>query len=151
MEDVNTTSDDDPAIQLFRLVVTLATHLRTRMDRRLAPIGMTTQQAAVLTYLEQAEPATLGAVAISLGTTHQNARQVVDALRDKGLVDVRVDPNDRRARQITTTPEVEELFADRNLEDHSQVGEWFSALTEDEQAVAARLLRRVLSALTEQT
>lgn len=145
---INPALGSTPAIQLFRIVITLSTHLRTRMDQRLSSIGLTTQQAAVLTYLESCEePATLGAVAGSLGTTHQNARQIVDALRRKGLVEVRVDSNDRRVRRIGTTPAVADLFADRELDDESQVSEWLSALTEEEQAAAARLLYRVLRTL----
>lgn len=148
VQQVNPAFGDTPAIQLFRLIITLSAHLRTRMDQRLASIGLTTQQAAVLTYLEGAErAATLGAVARALGTTHQNARQIIDALRRKGLVEVGVDPDDRRARRIMATPLVTELFVDRNFDDHSQVSEWLSALTEGEQAHAARLLNRVLSAL----
>lgn len=148
VEDVNPALGDTPAIQLFRLVITIATHLRTRMDKRLAVIGLTTQQAAVLTYLEgERNPATLGAVAASLGTTHQNARQIVDALGGKGLVEVSVDPEDRRARRITTTDLVAELFEGRDLDDHSEVNEWLSALSAEEQADAVRLLHRVLSAL----
>ena len=145
---INPALGDTPAIQLFRLVITLSTHLRTRMDQRLSSIGLTTQQAAVLTYLESHEgPLTLGAVAGSLGTTHQNARQIVDALRHKGLVEVGVDSDDRRARRIATTSAAADLFADRKLDDESQVGEWLSALSEEEQAAAARLLHRVLRML----
>jgi DNA-binding MarR family transcriptional regulator len=150
VKNVNPVFGEAPATQLFRLVITLATHLRTRMDQRLASIGLTTQQAAVLTYLEGEEsPATLGSVARALGTTHQNARQIIDALRRKGLVEVEVDPDDRRARRIIATPLVAELFVDRNLDDHLQVGEWLSALTVEEQAVAVGLLHRVLSTLVQ--
>lgn len=152
VEDVNPALGDTPAIQLFRLIITIATHLRTRMDKRLAAIGLTTQQAAVLTYLEgERRPATLGAVAASLGTTHQNARQIVDALGGKGLVDVSVDPEDRRARRISTTDLVDELFRERNLDDHSEVNEWLSALSADEQAEAVRLLHIVLTGLVPPT
>ena len=148
MKDVNPALGETPAIQLFRLIVTVATHLRTRMDKRLATIGLTTQQAAVLTYLEgERSPAKLGAVAASLGTTHQNARQIVNALRDKGLVEVGVDPEDRRARRISTTDLVREVFAERNLDDHSEVNEWLSALSDEEQVQAVQLLHRVLLAL----
>lgn len=148
MEAINPGFGDTPPIQLFRLVVTLAGHLRTRMDQRLAEVGLTTQQAAVLTFVEACEqPPSLGAVAAALGSTHQNARQIVDALERKGFVSVSVDPGDRRARRITATPAVAAAFVDRNQDDHAVVGEWMSALSADEQAEAARLLHRVLMSL----
>lgn len=152
MDVINPAFGDTPSIQLFRLVITLAAHLRTRMDQRLAGIGLTTQQAAVLTFLESCgKPPSLGAVAGALGSTHQNARQIVDALRRKGLVSVSVDPADRRARRVAVTPAVAAAFADRNRDDHAVVGEWLGALSADEQAEAARLLHRVLTALNAAT
>jgi DNA-binding MarR family transcriptional regulator len=144
-DEINPAFGDTPSIKLFRLVLTLATHLRTRMDQRLSEIGLTTQQAAVLTYLaDNRNPANLGAVAAALGTSHQNARQIVDVLERKGLVAVGVDPEDRRARRITATGAVAAVFADRDSHDRSAVAEWLSGLTEDEQMVAARLLNRIL-------
>ena len=100
-----------PVTQLFRLVLTLGNHLRSRMDQRLAPSGLTTQQAAALTIVDHADPpATLGAIARTMGTSHQNVRQIVAALERKGFVTVTVDPDDRRARRVVTTPAVAELF-----------------------------------------
>lgn len=148
LDEINPAFGDTPATQLFRLVITLAGHLRTRMDQRLAEIGLTTQQAAVLTYLENSDEApTLGAVAAALGTTHQNARQIVDALERKGMATVTVDPDDRRARRVAATPAVSLAFADRNEDDHAAVAEWLSALTAEEQAEAVSLLNQALNGM----
>lgn len=148
-------SSDNPVLgeavstQLFRAIVALASHLRTRMDQRLASIDLTTQQAAVLTVVDSVEvPPTLGQVARMLGSSHQNVRQIVAALERKGLLEVTVDPGDRRVRRLSTTPAVGDLFADRDLSDHQAVDEWLAALSADEQALAAGLLRRVLADLT---
>lgn len=147
-KEINPAFGETPATQLFRLVITLAGHLRTRMDHRLAEIGLTTQQAAVLTFLESSpQPPTLGAVATALGTTHQNARQIVDALERKGMVRVTVDPEDRRARRVVTTPAVAATFTERNTDDHAAVSEWLSALSTEEQQVAAALLHRALGGM----
>lgn len=141
---------ETPSVQLFRTVIALASHLRTRMDRRLADIGLTTQQAAVLTVVDTApEPPTLGDVAALLGSSHQNARQIVGALERKGLLEVTVDPGDRRSRRLHTTPAVSAVFAARDRSDHDEVAQWLSPLTEDEQRRAVELLRRVLVDLVE--
>ncbi len=137
-----------PGVALFRTVIVLSSHLRTRMDQRLAAIGLTTQQAAVLTVVESSEgPPTLGDVAAQLGSSHQNARQIVAALERKGLLEVVVDVKDRRVRRLSVTPAVEELFSGRNLADHQEVDLWLSALSADEQQLVVSLLERVLQDL----
>lgn len=137
-----------PSIQLFRLVITLASHLRTRMDQRLAAIDLTTQQAAVLSFVEACPtPPTLGDVAGQLGSSHQNARQIVAALERKGLIAVEVDPGDRRARRLHVTGAAGTLFGARDPSDHREVEQWLAALTEDEQRQAVALLHRILADL----
>jgi DNA-binding MarR family transcriptional regulator len=137
-----------PEIQLFRLVVGIGLRLRTLMDQRLAEIGLTTQQAALLTLASAASPAaTLQELADALGCTHQNARQLVDALARKGLVEVVADPADRRVRRIRCTSSVEALFVDRDAADAAAIRAWFGALSDDELATAAELLGRVPSRL----
>lgn len=139
---------DTAPVQLFRLITTLAAHLRVRMDHRLAAIGLTTQQAAVLSVVEAAaEPPTLGEVASLLGSSHQNARQIAAALHRKGLLEIAVDPRDRRARRLMVTPAVAALFAGRDPSDHLAVEQWMSALSNEEQTQAVQLLRRVLADL----
>lgn len=133
-----------PAIQLFRLLVALGMRMRTRMDRRLAEIGLTTQQATVLTLVESAaEPPSLGEVARQIGTSHQNVRQLVDALARKGLVEVLPDARDRRTRRLRSTAELSRLFEAREPEDQAAILRWLGALSEPEMEVAVGLLLRV--------
>lgn len=142
--DVHPALGTTPAIQLFRLLVALGLRLRTKMDQRLAEVGLTTQQAAVLTLVAAAPGApTLGEVGRQLGTSHQNVRQVVDVLVRKGLLEVIPDPHDRRARRLRSTAEVSRLFAGREAEDEAEVRRWLGALSEDEMRVAVGLLMRV--------
>lgn len=146
--DVNRFLSGEPSVQLFRVVLTLATHLRTRMDQRLAEIDLTTQQAGVLTFVSGSEePPTLSQTARALGTSHQNARQVVAALERKGMIEVHPDPADGRVRRVAATWRVAEAFAERDLADHREVAEWFSPLTENERRVAVGMLTRVLEQL----
>lgn len=146
--DVNRFLGDEPPVQLFRAVLTLATHLRTRMDQRLAEAGLTTAQAGVLTVVGACEqPPTLTATARALGTSHQNVRQVVAALERKGMVEVRPDPGDGRVRRLAVTGRVAEVFADRDLADREEVARWLAPLTDGEQRQAVGLLERVLREL----
>lgn len=138
----------EPPVQLFRLVLTLATHLRTRMDQRLAEVDLSTQQASVLTIVGTSEhPPTLGETARALGTSHQNTRQVIAALERKGMIEVRPDPADGRVRRLTVTERVAKTFAERDAADHHEVARWLAPLTEHEQRQAVSLLNRVLTEL----
>lgn len=131
-------------MQLFRLLLVMGNQVRSRMDARMAPLGLTTQQAAALTIVDQSDPPpTLGSIARAMGSSHQNVRQIVAALERKGLVDVHVDADDRRARRVTATPAVAELFRPRDDGDHAEVARWFSVLSDEEQALAVTLLSRV--------
>ena len=149
--EVNPMLGAEPPVQLFRVVLTLATHLRTRMDQRLAEVGLTTAQAGVLTFVTGSDHApTLGEAARSLGTSHQNVRQVVAALERKGMIEVLPDPADARVRRLAVTSRVGEVFADRDLADHHEVALWLSTLTPDEQRQAVGLLHRVLRSLVDE-
>lgn len=145
LDDLPQSLGPTPATQLFRLLVTLGNHVRSRMDQRLAPSGLTTQQAAALTIVDHADPpATLGAIAVKMGTSHQNVRQIVAVLERKGLVTVAVDPDDRRARRVVATGAVAELFGPRDQDDQDALAGWFGVLTAEEQAATAACLGRVL-------
>lgn len=135
---------DTPAIQLFRLLLVLGNHVRTRMDARLASVGLTTQQAAALTIVQHEDPPpTLGAIARTMGCSHQNVRQIVAALERKRLVVVDVDAADRRARRVRATDAVAELFGPRDDSDRAALDSWFAPLSDDERAIAVGLLGRV--------
>lgn len=134
-----------PSVRLFRVIVTLGTHLQSLMDRRLAAIGLTTQQAAVLTIVDLADhPPSLGLISTRLGTTHQNVRQIVTALERKGLVTITIDPDDRRVRRVSITPKVSDLFSDRDRDDRTAVAQWLAVLDEEDKDTAASLLESVL-------
>jgi Fur family transcriptional regulator, stress-responsive regulator len=91
-------------IRLFRLVLMVAHSMRTRMDEALRGDGLTTQQAALITAVEAMGSPSLTQAAAVLGTTHQNSRQVADALVRKGFLRIVQDPQDGRVRRLVTTP-----------------------------------------------
>ena len=132
-------------MELFRSIVAVGMRMRASMDRRLAEVGLTTQQAAVLTIAEGFDPpATLGDVSRALGTSHQNTRQIADALVRKGMLEVRVDDEDRRVRRLVPTAAIARVFEQRDADDRATVRAWTRALTDEEAALAADLVGRVL-------
>lgn len=143
-------SEVPPATALFRLLLVASLRLRALMDAHLADLGLTTQQAMVLTLSEGVEPPpTQGELARHLGTSHQNVRQLLDVLVRKGLVTVEVDPSDRRQRRVRCTAAVAGLFADRDAADHEAVRGWLGGLTDPEVTDTSRLLHQLLIGLPE--
>jgi DNA-binding MarR family transcriptional regulator len=129
-------------IALFRLVLGLAQGLRTLMDDVLAPDGLTTQQAALITVVELLGTPSLSVAADALATSHQNVRQLADALERKGFLEVVPDGADRRVRRLVTTPKCRAYWAQRNPADYERVFGWFAELSADEvQEVVERLGR----------
>lgn len=135
-------------VRLIRTVLGAASQLRSRMDREMAATGITTQQAALLQFIEaQAEAPTIGAVAAGLGMTHQNVKQIALALERKGFLDIQVDPQDRRARRLKTTAKHRRFWARRNPDDFSSVQAWTAGLSDAEVQQAVQLLQKLIQSL----
>jgi DNA-binding MarR family transcriptional regulator len=136
-------ADGVARIALFRLVLSLAQGLRTLMDDVLALDGLTTQQAALITVVEQLGTPSLTAAADGLATSHQNVRQLADALARKGFLRVEPDADDRRVRRLVTTERCRAYWAQRNPADYERVFAWFEALSAEEAGEVVERLGRV--------
>jgi DNA-binding MarR family transcriptional regulator len=130
-------------IRLFRLVLLVAQAMRTRMDEALRVDGLTTQQAALITAVEAVGSPSLTQAAAVLGTTHQNLRQVADALARKGFLRIVRDSEDGRVRRLVTTPRSDAYWRRRSPADYERVYGWFDGLSEDEVAALFEMLWRV--------
>jgi DNA-binding MarR family transcriptional regulator len=137
-------------VRLFRTTVIAATLLRGRLDRELAGSGITTQQGAMLQFIEtQGEPPTIGTVAAGLAMTHQNVKQIALVLERKGFLEIVVDEADRRARRLVPTAEHRRFWKRRSATDFERVSEWTAALRDDEVQQAVALLRKLIRSLRE--
>jgi DNA-binding MarR family transcriptional regulator len=70
-------------------------------DTALAPGGLKTTQRAILTQISRSEPTTVGALAEALVMDSGALAHTLKPLERDGLVEVMIDPNDRRNRLIT--------------------------------------------------
>lgn len=131
-------------VRLFRLLLAKAAALRTRLDKELAPSGVTTQQGAMLQWIEaQPEAPTISAVAAGLRMTHQNVKQIAAALERKAFLAIVVDASDRRARRLVLTEHHRQFWAQRNPQDFSNVAAWTAAWSDEEVESLIQLLRRL--------
>ena len=81
----------------------LARDLRTAVERELAPLDITSQQAALIMYTSLHRGIRPGRVAHPLGTDTAGMTRLVDRLEAKGLVQRRIGLKDRRMIAIQLT------------------------------------------------
>ena len=130
-------------VRTFRLIVLLSQELRTLMDQLLRGDGLTTQQAALITIVDMLGTPSLSQAAAALGSTHQNVRQLADALGRKGFLHVSTDDRDARVRRLRTTDKSRSYWAGRSAADQERVLTWFADLTPDEARKLFELLTKV--------
>ena len=132
-------------VRLFRLAVATGAALRNRLDREMATTGITTQQAALLQFIESCGDApTMGTVAQGLSMTHQNVKQIAAVLQHKGFLLIEADEQDRRARRLRLTAKHRRFWAKRNPGDFARVQDWTAGLSDEEVEQACALLKKLL-------
>lgn len=131
-------------VRAFRLLMAGGARLRALLDRELAPSGITVQQGAMLSWIEaQAAPPTISEVAAGLGMTHQNVKQIAQALARKGFLEITVDEADRRARRLVLTEHHRRFWRSRNPDDFAAIRAWLSTWSDAEVRDVVRLLGRL--------
>lgn len=147
-----TNASPDPAA-LGDLMHSAFRRLRKRWMEQLAPYGLTPHQFRALSAVARAASCTDGPnttagesgvrlkeLAERLHIAPRSATEVVDHLADKGLVERRTHPTDRRASLLALTGAGEQLretvLADRKRE----ADEFFSVLEPDDRVELARIL-----------
>lgn len=88
---------------LFGGLFVVANNLQTVMDRTLAEVGLTSKQwllLAVMGEFFKDQPPTLKELASSMGTSHQNTKQIALKLQEKGLVALEKDEADKRIVRV---------------------------------------------------
>src|SRR5260221_5275391 len=78
--------------------------LARRFDDALRPAGLTNGQFSLLMSLNRPIPPTMGAVASLLAMDRTTLTAALKPLERRGLIEVMVDPEDRRNRLIKLTP-----------------------------------------------
>lgn len=85
--------------------------LARRFDEALRPVGLTSGQFSLLMSLNRREPAPMSAVASVLAMDRTTLTANLKPLQRRGLLEVLVDPKDRRGRRLALTEAGRELLA----------------------------------------
>ena len=86
--------------------------LARRFDEALRPLGLTNGQFSLMMSLNRPEPPSMGSVAWLLAMDRTTLTAALKPLERRGLLDVAVDPADRRSRRMKLTPDGTALLAD---------------------------------------
>lgn len=84
--------------------------LARRFDEVLRPLGLTNGQFSLLMSLNRPQPANMSQVASVLAMDRTTLTAYLKPLERRGLVNVSADPDDRRTRRLTLTPEGRKLL-----------------------------------------
>jgi DNA-binding MarR family transcriptional regulator len=118
--------------------------LARHFDEALRPVGLTNGQFSLLMSLNRPGPAGLGSVAALLATDRTTLTAALKPLERRGLVQIHVDPKDRRGRLMTLTAAGRAVLADAVpiwTREHAAVEGWLDGGDPDR-------LRRDLKALS---
>ncbi|MBP1885371.1 MarR family winged helix-turn-helix transcriptional regulator [Sinorhizobium mexicanum] len=86
--------------------------LARRFDEALRPLDITNGQFSLLMSLNRPEPPSISMVASLLAMDRTTLTAALKPLERRGLIDVLVDPEDRRLRRLRLTAEGERLLAE---------------------------------------
>jgi DNA-binding MarR family transcriptional regulator len=85
--------------------------LARRFDVALRPFGLTNGQFSLMMSLNRPSPASMGSVASLLAMDRTTLTAALKPLERRSLVTITVDPNDKRGRLLSLTPEGVDLLA----------------------------------------
>ncbi|WP_431951090.1 MarR family winged helix-turn-helix transcriptional regulator [Nocardia lijiangensis] len=96
------TADDALTSEVIHLFAKVTDRYTREYEAAAARHGLTPQQAKALIVLDEA-PLPMRRVAERLGAEPSNLTGIVDRLENRGLVERRPEPNDRRIKLLATT------------------------------------------------
>jgi len=125
-------------------VLNAASALESRVDARLAGVGLSLPKLAALHALVNAGDALpLGQLAERLACVKSNVTQLVERLETDGLVRRAFDPTDRRSRLAAITDAGRRAYEDGIHIQREAEKDLFRALSADETAQLTRLIGKL--------
>ncbi len=137
----------DVSLQVFANVFKLANKLQLKMDQR--KTDLTGKQWFVLAALNFCPDApTLKELAVMLDYSHQNTRQIINKLAEKGYVNVVKDKDDQRAIRILLTDKVSEWESMHKEENDAFIGEMYRGISQKELNLLNEIFLKLLTNLS---
>jgi DNA-binding MarR family transcriptional regulator len=121
----------------------VARQLRRQSTATLAPWDITPGQARALAVLSHQESVRLSDLADKLRIAPRSTTEVVDGLQERGLVERRPDPTDRRATLIALTEEGGKVAEAIRLARQAEAEAFFGTLSPADRSHLARILSQL--------
>jgi DNA-binding MarR family transcriptional regulator len=119
--------------------------IKERMMEALEETGLSGYHHAVLALLDEEPRETQAMIADALGYDRSHLVGVLDELEEKGLIERRRDPSDRRRHLVSLTPAGEKALARLRAIAKRVDDEFFEPLSADERKTLKGLLARLAS------
>lgn len=129
--------------QTLAILFSVTNKLQVQGDKYLGDLTLRQMLAIPAIVHAPSGGATLNHIARQLGTTKQNARQIVDALARRNYVTVQPSESDRRAVSVTTTPGREDAFRACSQRTDEFLVDIFREFTTDELETLWTLLNKL--------
>jgi DNA-binding MarR family transcriptional regulator len=135
--------DPAPSGGLAFLLAQVGAHSAARFAERLAPLRVAPAHAGILRVLGQADGLSQQALGEKLRVFPSRLVELLDGLEERGLLERRASPTDRRRHALYLTEKGREMLQriDRVAGEHQDA--LCAALDEPERAQLAALLRRI--------
>jgi DNA-binding MarR family transcriptional regulator len=120
-----------------------ARSLARRFDEALRPVGLTNGQFSLLMSLNRPVPPTIGSVASLLAMDRTTLTAALKPLERRGLLEVHVDPNDKRGRLLVLTVAGRRVLVEALpiwKQTHGEVDRTFGEIDPDAVRASLRLL-----------
>src|SRR5579859_3718422 len=137
------TLDEEVLDLMFQVLGLLKHHFQTAI----ADMGLSPQQAHALRALDPTRPVPMRELAAGLMCDASTVTGIVDRLEDRGLVERRPDPDDRRVKGLVVTPAGIEM-RDRIRKEVLRHAPHLAVLSPDERIQLRDQLKRVVEANT---
>lgn len=134
---------EEAALKLWVVLSRAHGAIARHAEGDIARSGLTPGEFGIVEALYHVGPLLLGEVQQKILASSGGVTYLVDRLEEKGLVERRDCPTDRRARYAALTPEGERLVARIFPEHARQLARAMSGLTAAERAQATALLRKL--------
>jgi DNA-binding MarR family transcriptional regulator len=133
---------------LLILIHDLARHLRLEADRRASRGGLTRAQWGILFWLDRQPGLSQKELAELLEVEPISVARLIDRLQDRGLVERRDDPDDRRIWRLHLRPLARPVIKDMLADRETMLGNLTAGLDQETlDTVAAALVHMKVSVL----
>lgn len=134
--------------ELARDVLKLANTIITNRNKHIKELNLTAEQADSLQFFYAHDRATSTDLKQYLGISHQTARGIVMRLSEKGFIHIAVSDKDSRCRIVSLTDAGKKILQQLQENGTHTGNRILNNMTEEEQAVFSRLIKRALKNVT---